>query len=152
MYGRQKGSQPSQTFKDSTRCQDCRLIHEVIASADVMTVTALPGALLAAAASVQLEGASETLHAYFRASGGCLSIPKLTRHRAVVGQSPDRRGDRLSRRRGRVTVVLSTLESRRRALSEGVSDVRYGCFRTGSGCLSIDTLSPCHTVMRQSLI
>ena len=85
MHGRQKGSQPSQTFKDSTRCQDCRLIHELIASADVVTVTALPGALLAAAASVKLEGASETLHAYLRVSGGCLSILKLALHSAVVG-------------------------------------------------------------------
>ena len=78
MYGRQKGSQPSQTFQDITRCQDCCLVDEPTASVDVVTVTALPGALLAAAASVQLEGASETLHACVRASGGCLSIPKLT--------------------------------------------------------------------------
>ena len=89
MYGRQKGSQPAQTFPDITRCQDCRLVHELTASADVVTVTALPGALLAAAASVQLEGALETLYTCVQASGGCLSIPKLTRHRAVVGQSPD---------------------------------------------------------------
>ena len=89
MYGRQKGFQPSQTFKDSTRCQDCRPIHEVIASADVVTVTALPRALSAAAVNVQLEFASETPHASVRAAGGTLSIPHLTQCHMVAGQSPD---------------------------------------------------------------
>ena len=39
--------------------------------------------------SVQLDFASETLHASVRAAGGSLSIPELTRCHAVVGQLPD---------------------------------------------------------------
>ena len=71
------------------RWWDSRSIDEPTTSADVVTVTALPRALPAAAASVQLDFASETLHASVRATGGSLSIPELTRYHAVVGQSPD---------------------------------------------------------------
>ena len=63
-------------------------MDEATASADVVAVTVLPRALLAAAASDQLDFTSETSHASVQAAGGCLSIPKLTRYHAVVGQSP----------------------------------------------------------------
>ena len=65
------------------------MIDEATASADVVAVTVLPQVLPAAAASDQLDFASETSHASVRAAGVCLSIPKLTRYHAVVGQSPD---------------------------------------------------------------
>ena len=65
------------------------MIDEPTTSADVVTVTALPRALSAAAACVQLEFASETLHASVRAAGGTLSISELIRHHTMVGQSPD---------------------------------------------------------------
>ena len=89
LYGRQTSSKPAHTLPDiMCRC-DSRLIAEETASADVVTVTVLPRALLAAAASEQLEFASETSHASVRAAGGCLRIPKLTRYHVMVGQSPD---------------------------------------------------------------
>ena len=72
-------------------CWDSRPVDESTASADVVTVTALPRASIGAraAANVQLEFASETPHASVRAAGGSLGIPELTRYHVVVGQSPD---------------------------------------------------------------
>ena len=52
-----------------------------------MTATALPGALSAAAASVQLDFASEPQDESMRAAGGTLGIPELTRCHAVVWDS-----------------------------------------------------------------
>ena len=89
LYGRGTSSKPSHTLPDIMRCWDSRPIDEPTTSADVVTVTVLPRALSAAASSVQLDFASETSHAYVRAAGGTLSIPKLTRYDVVVGQSPD---------------------------------------------------------------
>ena len=51
MYGRWVDSQPSQTLPDIIWYSDSRLIYEPTASADVVTVTSLPRALSAAAAT-----------------------------------------------------------------------------------------------------
>ena len=61
VYGRQKGSQPPQTLLDIIRYWVCRLVREPTATTDVVTVTPLPGALPAAAASNQL-AANSTSH------------------------------------------------------------------------------------------
>ena len=66
-----------------------RPIDEQTTSADVVTATALPRALSTAAASVQLDFASEPQDESVRAAGGSLGIPGLTRYHVVVGQSPD---------------------------------------------------------------
>ena len=58
-----------------------------------------------APASRSVDFASETPHASVRAAGGSLGIAELTRCHAVVGQSPDPRADRISRRRGCVTIL-----------------------------------------------
>ena len=71
------------------RWWDSRPIDEPTTSSDVVTVTALPRALSTAAASVQLDFASEPQDESVRAAGGSLGIPELTRCHAVVGQSPD---------------------------------------------------------------
>ena len=89
LYDRRTSSKPSHTLPDIMRCWDSRPIDEPTTSADVVTVTVLPRARPAAAASEQLEFASETSHASVRAAGGCLRIPKLTRYHVVEGQSPD---------------------------------------------------------------
>jgi hypothetical protein len=82
-YGRRTSSKPSHTLPDITRWWYSRPIDEPTTSADVVTVTALPRALSAAAASVQLDFASETLHASVRAAGG--GVEHSRAHMAAYG-------------------------------------------------------------------